>query len=546
MDTLKRLLVLAVGLFFAASFAAADVLPTYAIVNCRIVPVTSPPIEKGAIIIRDGLIESIGAIEKVKIPDDAEVIDAAGLIAYPGLISAHTNLFLEPRREARTEEGSAAPAPQAREAAASKPGTRAFDLIKPKLDAIESCHRLGVTTVLVAPNAGIFAGQSVLLNLNGEKPEPLVVKNPVALHVQFVTERGAYPSSLMGTMAFLRQSFLDAKYYASYKVQAAKTPKGLKRPEYNPFLEDLTPFVVDKKPIIFTCNNQEDIKRALRLREEFKLNAMISGANEAWRVTDLLIMAQIPLFVSLDFRPPLTSEYSQKGEEEQKSAEKEIYPANPNALSKAGIKFALTTLGLSDIGSLPKNLQAALEAGLPREEALRDMTITPAQFLGVDDLLGSLEPGKIANVVLAGGEPFAEKAVVERVFVDGILFKLEKKTPEAKPGTPAGRDLGGSWQATIKSQMGDMDVNLELKQDGNQIKGTMDNQMGKWEIRDGVLSGDDLSFVIEAIIMGESMEMTFSGKAGRDLIEGTISTAMGAAELRATRIPKGLGERGTL
>lgn len=543
MDTLKKRLVLAGSLLFAACLAAADVLPTYALVNCRIVPVTSPPIEKGALIIRDGLIESIGTIENIKIPEDAEIIDAAGLIAYPGLISAHTNLFLEPRREARGEEGETAPAPQAQAQTPPTPGTQAFDLVKPKLNAVESCHRLGVTTVLVAPNAGIFAGQSVLLNLNGEKAEPLVIKNPVALHIQFVTERGTYPSSLMGTMAFLRQSFLDAEYYASYRAQAAKAPRGLKRPEYNPFLEALAPFVVDKRPVIFTCNNQEDIKRALRLREEFRLNAMISGANEAWRVADLLIQAKIPLLISLDFRPPMSSEHSQKGDEERKRAEKEIYPANPNALSMAGLKFALTTLGLSDIGSLPKNIEAALEAGLPREEAIKAMTINPAQFLGVDGLLGSLEPGKVANVVLATGELFAEKTAVDRVFVDGILFKIEKKAPEAKPGASTGLNLGGSWQAVIKSQMGDMDVSLELEQDGNRIIGTMDNQMGKWKIHDGVLSGEELSFVIEAVIMGESMEMTFSGKAAKDLIEGTISTTMGAAELRATRIPKDLGQR---
>jgi hypothetical protein len=543
MDTLRKGFVLAVSLLLAACLAAADVLPTYAIVNCRIMPVTSPPIEKGALIIRDGLIESIGTIENIKIPEDAEVIDAAGLIAYPGLISAHTNLFLEPRREARAAEGEAATPPQTPTPTAPTPGTQAFDLIKPKLSAVEGCHRLGITTVLVAPHTGIFAGQSVLLNLNGEKPGPLVVKNPVALHIQFATERGAYPSSLMGTMAFLRQSFLDAEYYASYRAQASKTPRGLKRPEYNPFLEDLAPFVVDKRPIVFTCNNQEDIKRALRLCEEFRLNAMISGANEAWRVADLLIQAKVPLLVSLDFRPPMSSEYSQKGEEERKRAEKEIYPANPNSLSKTGIIFALTTLGLSDISSLPKNVEAALEAGLPREEAIKAMTINPAQFLGVSDLLGSLEPGKVANVVLTTGELFAEKTAVDRVFVDGILFKIEKKAPEAKEGSSPGLDLGGPWQAVIKSQMGDMDVNLELEQDGNRIIGTMDNQMGKWEIRDGVLSGEGLSFVIEAVIMGESMEMTFSGKAGKDLIEGTISAAMGNAELRATRMPKGIGQR---
>jgi imidazolonepropionase-like amidohydrolase len=406
--------------------ASADVGPTYAVKNAKIVPVTGPAIDKGVLIIRNGLIEAVGPVDKVRIPEDAELIEAEGLIAYPGLISAHTNLLLEVPR-AETPQGPpeimmAQAAPQDRPA--ETPELCAFQLLKPTKAAIDSFLKIGVTTVLVAPNRGIIQGQSVLLNLNGEKAESMVLKNPVALHINFTTARGRYPSSLMGTIAFLRQSFLDADYYATRQAQYQKVLKGMKRPEYDPLLEALVPFVKEKKPVIFQCNNLEDIKRALKIIDEFKLNALLSHANEAWRDAAVLKKTPIPLLVTLDFRPPNSSQYANQGEDLRKKAEAEVYPANAANLAKEGIKFALTTFGLNDGAAVLKNIRAAIKAGLSKEEALKVLTIQPAQFLGLVQQLGSLEPGKIANIILTKGELFDEKTQVDKVFVDGVLWKF--------------------------------------------------------------------------------------------------------------------------
>ena len=266
---------------------AGDVGPTYAIRNCKIVPVAGPAVEKGTIVIRDGLIESLGPADKVKVPEDAEVVEADGLIAYPGLISAFASLFME--QPARGAEGAQAPQiegfPQGQGQPAQEdkfppgPGLLVLDQLKPRRATVESLHKAGFTTVLAAPTRGIFEGQSVLLNLNGEPLPPMVLRNGAALHINFTTERGGYPSSLMGTIAHIRQSFMDAEYYAARQAQYAKGPAGLKRTEYDPRLEALVPFVRDRKPVIFQCNNVEDIKRALKIAAEFKLNALVAGAD---------------------------------------------------------------------------------------------------------------------------------------------------------------------------------------------------------------------------------------------------------------------------
>lgn len=521
--------------FLILPTVSARVGPTYAIVNCKIFPISSPAVDNGVIIIRDGLIESVGTQEKILVPEDAEVIDAEGLFAYPGLIDAHSSFFLElPREEPRQRGAGAASAQPQEKNWADEVSRMAFELVQPKKTTVEDLHKAGITTVLVAPERGIYAGQSVLLNVNGEQAAPMVVKNPVALHINFTTERGRYPSSLMGTMAFLKQSFLDTAHYSMVQTLYARSSRGLKRPEYDPFLEALSPFIANRKPVFFNCANLEDVKRASRLIKEFKINGFLTGVNEAWRVADLVRTIKIPLFVTLDFKPPSTSIYVNQGEEKKKKAEEEIYPANAANLHKQGIKFALTSFGLRNSSQILKNIQKAIKAGLPREEALKAMTIIPAQFLGIADILGTLESGKIANVILTSGEIFDEKTKVQRVFVDGLSFEVKEPPKKAQPTT---LNLTGKWRATISGPMGEMEVTLEIQQEGNSISGSISSEMGQWHISDGVLSGNELAFTISATIMDETIELAFSGTAEKDSFEGEISFEGGSAELNATRIP---------
>ena len=513
----------------------SDVGPTYAIVNCTIVTGPGHSIENGALVIRDGLIESVGVYEKTDIPEDAEVIQAEGMYIYPGFINAHTNLFFDsPRPTSSTQGGE-----QAEQKPDNRPGwhqadLKAFDKLRISKSVVEGLHQAGITTILVAPEREIFAGQSVILNVHGESKEAMVLKQPFGLHINFVTARGEYPSSLMGTMALLRQSFLDTQHYTLHTSLFSKSKGGLKRPQYDPFLETLVPYVIDKKPVIFKCANQEDIKRAIGLIEEFKLNGFLSGANEAWRVSDRIKKADLPLFVSLDFTPPGTSVFVRQDEALKKKAEEEIYPANASNLYQDGIGFALTSLGLSKTSDLLKNVRKAIQAGLPEDEALKAMTVYPAEFLGIGHLAGTLEAGKIANAVLTSGKIFDEKSNVQRIFVDGLSFEVKKPAPKAKASAT---DISGKWDAVVSSPMGDMDMTIEFIQDGSDVTGSFDSEMGKWEIANGVLSGNELTFDITATIMGETMDMAFSGKVEEDTLEGTISFSEGTAELKATKIP---------
>lgn len=519
--------------FLSGNLLATSVSPTYALTGCRVHPVSGPVIESGLIIIRDGKIEAIGTADTLNIPPDAQIIEAKNLCAYPGLIDAHTGYFLKTEKK-ETPQRPGFPGTGEEERNWDKTDFLAWKNLDVKKAVLDSLHRTGVTTVLIVPPENIFAGRSVLLNLNGIEINRMILNDAWGMHIFFTTSRGSYPSSLMGTMALLRQSFLDTLYYLEHLNIFQQAPGKVKRPEYDPFLENLKSGISDKEPFIFECSNLEDIKRAIRLIEEFKPKAVLAGASEGWRVVDWLKKARLPLLVSLNFEPPSSSRYANMGEDLKKKAKEEIYPSNAATLHQEGLAFALVSTKSSNPGDYLKNIRLAIKAGLPEEEALKAVTIQPARILGMDSILGTIEPGKIANIVLTEGEIFDQDSNIKMVFVDGIKFEI-KEPPKGKKEAAA--DISGKWSARVSGPMGAMETILEFQQTANQISGTISSEMGEWEITDGILSENKLTFTIRADIMGESMELAFEGTATQKRIEGTISFVGGSAELQASRIP---------
>jgi imidazolonepropionase-like amidohydrolase len=532
------LLWLLAGLVTAATAAWE---PAYAIVGCRIVPVSGPPVEDGVIIIRNGLIEAVGARAKVPVPEDVEIVDGKGTIAYPGFIDAYSSVFVkipaEPPPDPGELFGNVSPA---NKLTGRTPEFMAFDHLEPGDAAREACHAAGILTALAVPQQRLFSGQSVLLNLNGGSPAEMVILNPVALHVGFTGGRGTYPTTGMGVQAFLRQLSLDAAYYQSTKDRLTKRGRGVRRPVYDPFLETLTPYLLGKKPVIFACDNQEDVKKALRLIAECGVRGYIAGASEAWRVADMLKTAAVPLLLTVNFGPPYTSLYSQKGKESREKAEKEIYPANAAKLSQAGIVFAFSSYGLEKSGDLLSQVRKAVKAGLAEAEALKALTIHPARFLGVDGQLGTIEPGKIANVVLAGGEIFQETTRVKQVFVDGRRFEIKE---DKKESVAAG--VSGRWKGSVNGLEGISEITLELKQEQCVVTGRLTAGGKAYDLKDGRTGEAGLSFsVVLPIGAGDTM-MTFSGKVTKDTLEGAFSYPSGKAELKAERLPEKADDGGS-
>jgi imidazolonepropionase-like amidohydrolase len=444
-----------------AQHSATD---TYAITNARIVPVSGPAIDKGTIVIRDGLIAAVGA--NVPAPDDARVIDGAGLSVYPGLIDTNTSLGLPqpsppPAGAGRGGGGGGggfgfgggagpmASALNSSQPAGLQPEIRAEDYIRAGGPEIESARNAGITTALTAPRTGIFIGQSALINLSGDNPQVMIVRSPVALHIGFTPLRsGGFPNSLMGVFAAIRQMFLDAQRYQEAQKAYARSPRGMRRPEQDKSLEALIPVLNRELTVIMHADRQREIERAIALAQEFKLRAIIAGGEESWMVADRLREAQIPVLLSLNFPRRTTTAAPEADPEPLRILRARVEaPRCAGRLAAAHVKFAFESGGLANIDDFRANASKAVENGLASDEAIKALTIAAAEILGAADRLGSLETGKIANLTIIRGDLLDRNARIAYVFIDGRQITL-RSTPPGAPATSPGPAPASTPEAT--------------------------------------------------------------------------------------------------
>ncbi len=441
------------ALLLVCAGAYAEGPSAYAIRNARIVTVSGPVIAKGTVVLRKGLIEAVG--ESVQVPPDAWVVDGEGLTVYPGLIDALSTVGLPVTAPATAANGrgggrapAAPPAPVAAPAPATtpargpedRPQTTSWIVAADELQVsdrrIEAFRNAGFTTVVTFPTRGIFAGQGSIVDLlSGEKAGEMVLVPSVGQYVSVTRSSGfggGFPSSLMGTIAYIRQIYLDAAHYQLVKDAYAKDPRGMQRPEYDRALEG----VLESKRILLPANRLVEIDRMLRFATELKQTALLYGVRESYRPEAVAVIKKYSAPVLLSMRwPEAPRDANPEDVDSLRTLETRDRAASAAAaLKNAGVQFALYSDGLEQSRDLQRAVKKALDAGLPREDAIRALTLSPAEIYGVADRIGSIEKGKIANLVVTRGEIFDARTKVEMVFVDG-----RKYTPSEPAPAPGGR-----------------------------------------------------------------------------------------------------------
>jgi imidazolonepropionase-like amidohydrolase len=543
---------------------SADAQGVWALTNARIETVTRGVIERGTIVIRDGIIEAVGA--DVKPPADARIVDLTGRRVFPGLIDLTSTLGLPSAPQSGTGGGPGGPQATQQSAAPARnvglePGRLIAEELRPSASDIRSARDAGITTVLVAPSRGAFRGLSALVPLREDSATQFIVKSPVALHMGFQGVQGSgfggrYPATLLGVIAYERQSLYDARHHALLQERYRAGTRGVERPSYDADLDALVPVVRGTLPAFFAADRENDIRRAVKIGDEFDLKLTIVGATEGFRAIDALKRAD-GVVVSLDFpRSTEVTGWSYRSSQRHAlddsaatdSAVRRKLEANAAALHSAGIRFALSSGGLR-ANEFLGNIRKAIAAGLPRDVALQALTIRPAEIAGVGAQLGSIEVGKIANLVVAERDILGDSAKVRMVFVDGVRYEVIPPAPSERRRGGATRGgereesgetarVAGTWDLTVTTQQGENRATMTVTQSGGTLEGTMNTEMGTVQVTDGRVTGQSVTFSVTVPISGQTTIVVFRGTVEGNRMRGTADLgAMGSASFTGERQP---------
>ncbi len=430
----------------------------HALTGAKIVVSPGMILEDATIVIRDGLIEAVG--ENVAAPTDARIWDLSGKTVYAGFIDAYTHYGmpggLKPFKRRDTEEGVPPPKPQP---SPSQTGSAYWNpLVTPERNAAEfykanakdaaKLSDLGFATVATFPGRGIFRGQGALVNLNGKPINQSSISLNVAQHIAFeIASRSAaksgttpYPTSLMGSIALIRQALYDADWHAKSEIAHQANRDKIERPVENAALANLQPLIAQKQFALFQAWDELDYQRIEKISDEFSIDFAILGNGYEYRRSDQLKESGATVILPLAF--PKTPHVERPDQSLDISLEQlqhwEFAPSNAAFLAKQEIPFCLTSHFLPDPGKeFWKSLRAAVKRGLPADAALASVTTEPAELYEIGDRLGTIEKGKIANLVVATGDLFADdKAEVAAMWIDGDY--QEKKAARKI-------DLEGKW-----------------------------------------------------------------------------------------------------
>ncbi|NLA59137.1 MAG: amidohydrolase [Firmicutes bacterium] len=381
-----------------------------AIKNAKIITVTQGIIEKGTVLVDEGKIKAVG--QEIHIPADAEVIDGSGKVLSPGLIDAHSHAGLD-------EEGFGSEGWDYNEATdPATPWLRAIDGINPTEMGLRDAAANGVTTVCVVPgSANVIGGEGVIIHTYGEVVDDMVISRDVGLKVAFgenpkrvYEKQKKMPTTRMGTAAILREYLVKAMNYMAKLEQGEKDPD--KMPERDLRLENLVRVLRREIPLRAHAHRADDIMTALRIADEFNVRIVIEHATEGHKIAERLAKRQVPAVVG----PSLSSRSKVELREQDFST--------PALLNKAGVKVALTLdHPVVPLKYLPVVAALAVRAGLPEEEAWKAITINPAEILGISHLVGSIEVGKAADLVLWSGDPLDVRSRAEEVLINGRLVE---------------------------------------------------------------------------------------------------------------------------
>ena len=540
-----------------------QVTRTYVLDNARVVQAPGRVLERATVVIRDGLIVAVNP--DAAIPFDAEHIAADSLTVYAGFIDGLSHAGLSKPKEEPNQERPKNPGDPPNEDAGIQPDRDVRAMLNPKEKSLTDLRKAGFTAAHVVPYGRMLPGSGAVILLAGDDANDLVFKGDASLFAQFETARRMYPGTDMAIMAKMRQLYHEAQRRQRIEQLYADDPTGLERPDYDPVHYALFPVLDGEKQVYFHTESVLDLHRALDVQQDLGFPVVLTGLNQSFDAIDKLQAAGVPLMLTLDLpKPPKKngkgdkpapadstaaepgdapadlpevpqSEYDptfrtlsfddieteKKNLEARQERERKKYYGNAASLHEAGLSFGFTTMDIKPADAMT-NVRTMVENGLPEDAALAALTTNPAEILGVSSSMGTVDVGKMGNLVVTTGPVFAEDTKIRYVFIDGEKFEIEAGKKPASGGGEGAVNPVGLWSFTVSTPQGDVGGTITIEGSPGDWSGIITNDQSDEpaDLDNITLEDDVFSFTFDAEQMGTiAVTMTISG----DDIEGTVT-----------------------
>ncbi|MEZ4777563.1 MAG: amidohydrolase family protein [Bacteroidia bacterium] len=545
------LIIVSPGLLWSQNKASelSPVTNTFAITHVNVIQSPGVVLEDVTVIVKNGLIVSVG--KDVAIPGEAEVMAADSMYLYAGFVGGLSHLGI-PRTETARNSGEERTRPEnpvnpPADVAGIQTDRKAVDLFDPSDKSIAAMREAGFTSAHVVPRGKMLPGSGMIVLLGEGKANQLVLRENTSQFSQFTGAPGVYPATLLGVMAKWKELYSQTKYAMEHEAAYAKNPAGVRHPEYDPTLQALYPVVRKELPVVFKTENVLDIQRAISMQKEMGFSLMLAECKQGWELTDKIKSQNIPVFLSLDLpkeveeKPVRTGKAEETATKEETPAEKEkaelekrrleaykLYASQASAFEKAGITF-----GFSMLEAKPKDIlsqiRIMIKYGLSENAALAALTTNPASLLGLSNVMGTVEKGKMANLVITDKPVFAEKSAIKYVFVDGKKYVMSTKPAGSKSATnpDAVKAVVGKWNIVTRSQMGERPGVLVIKNEGGALSGTISFEGSNGQMSNDLdvveFDGKELTFSYTFDMRGQSAEIEATAAIEGNKLSGTMT-----------------------
>jgi imidazolonepropionase-like amidohydrolase len=482
----------------------------HALVGARVVTAPGQVVEDATIVIRNGLIQSIGRNQDP--PAGARVWDLTGHNVYPGFIDAHADLGMDDVPEG----GDVGPTHW-------NPQVRAWfsttDNLQDDEERRQAVRSQGFGAALVVPKQGIFRGMASVVNLGDASVRDRVLRPDLAQSIGFQRsgELGEerYPNSAMGVIALMKQTFMDADWYERAWDAYEESGRAFLPPETSAALEALEDAIHARQPVLFEARSEEDYLRGHKIASDFSLTPWFRGSGEEYRIVDVLRGRTDPLILPVNFpdAPDVDDPEAALNASLAELRHWYLAPTNSATLAEAGVGFALTTDGLSSVDDFLPNVRTAVARGLSPDDALAALTTNPARWLGIDRTHGTIEQGKVANLVVSEGDLFTEEATVRDVWVHGVVYGVTRA---------AQVDPRGTWLISSDDR-GGFEAQVRLEGTLNRLSGYIDVAPGGRVEEGQRIEIESASVVTETGRIEIRFDGEFLGFRGMALLAGAVS-----------------------